>query len=689
MLSGRGSRAAIAACTLVAALLAGCQNEPSTGPRIVTISAVSGIGQVGLVGGLLDAPLVVRASDQTGAPVSGATITWSVVSGGGTITPPQSVTGPDGLTSASFRLGSALGVQSARATLGGAPPVTFQATATPAPASALAIVSGNNQSAVVLATLAQDLVVRVTDAFGNTVAGANVIFAATIGGGSVSTPNVPSDATGTARVRWTLGTVAGTQQVTAIIAGVTPVNFTATALPGPAAGLAVVSGSGQSAIPGSRLPDSLVVRVVDQFDNPVRDASVSWAPVGASAGTVSPNSGKTDALGRTATAWTIGPTGGPKEVRASVSGLPTVSFTAAGTIVFVSAAAGGRHTCGLDEVGVAYCWGRNVDGQLGIGPVPQGAGPFFATPQAVAGGLTFSGASGGSFHTCALAVSQQPYCWGLNPDGRVGNGQNATALQPVLVSGVNTYSAIEAGATHSCAITVGSRLFCWGSNVEGQVGVGSVTASFNTPQAVQPAQTWLSVAAGGLHTCAVTTAQGVLCFGGNVHGQLGTGGAVGSNVPVAVATGGMLFNSVVAGDAHTCALRTTGAAFCWGRNNAGQVGDGTTNSRATPVPVAGGLLFESLAAGHSHTCGRTAAGIVYCWGLNSSGQLGNGTTVASLTPVAVGGGLTISVLTAGESHTCGVTTGRVVYCWGDNQLGQLGDGTQSNRSVPTKVEYQP
>ncbi len=136
----------------------------------------------------------------------------------------------------------------------------------------------------------------------------------------------------------------------------------------------------------------------------------------------------------------------------------------------------------------------------------------------------------------------------------------------------------------------------------------------------------------------------------------------------------LTFDVVSAGDHHACGLRTGGRAYCWGLNADGQLGDGTTTRRLTPVAVAGGHVWTAIKASGRHTCALTPGGTVYCWGQNTRGQLGTGTTFASPTPVLVVGGQLFSFLTAGWEHTCGVTSGigRVVYCWGSNARGQLG-----------------
>jgi alpha-tubulin suppressor-like RCC1 family protein len=193
----------------------------------------------------------------------------------------------------------------------------------------------------------------------------------------------------------------------------------------------------------------------------------------------------------------------------------------------------------------------------------------------------------------------------------------------------------------------------------------------------------------GGHTCAIGLNDFAFCWGSNEFGQLGDGSTVSRRIPAAVA-GGVTFAAISAGSRHSCALTAAGAAYCWGDNTSGQLGDNTTTRRESAVAVSGSLVFESISAGDSHTCAVVKGangGPAYCWGRNSNGQLGDGTTDEKHLPTAVSGGLTIARISADSSHTCAVIirNGQEGVCWGDNSLGQLGDASNTQRTSPTDI----
>jgi alpha-tubulin suppressor-like RCC1 family protein len=233
------------------------------------------------------------------------------------------------------------------------------------------------------------------------------------------------------------------------------------------------------------------------------------------------------------------------------------------------------------------------------------------------------------------------YCWGWGEHGQLGNGSSESSSTPVAVSGGLTFSVLSANLAHTCGITGSRTAYCWGFNFYGHLGDGS-TSSSTTPVGVTGGLTFTSIAAGRVHTCGLTGSGAAYCWGLNEDGQLGNGGPTNPFQPhpnpVAV-VGGFSFSVLISGnhDAHTCAVTSSGSAYCWGWNDQGQLGKGSAGSSSTPAPVSGELSFRALSGGRGHTCGLTSAGAMYCWGWNRDGQLGNGSTTNSSVPVAVPG----------------------------------------------------
>jgi alpha-tubulin suppressor-like RCC1 family protein len=203
----------------------------------------------------------------------------------------------------------------------------------------------------------------------------------------------------------------------------------------------------------------------------------------------------------------------------------------------------------------------------------------------------------------------------------------------------------------------------------------------------------LVVGAGGSHTCALDTSGRAYCWGSNQSGQLGEGvphigSPILSTLPLPV-HGGQIFASLSVGGSHNCALTPDGAAWCWGLNTSFQSGGFSSSTAWVPSPVfwpvETGIPFASITAGNNHTCALTDDGRAFCWGGNNFGQLGSGALGSfQPTPTEVPG-LRFAALDASGGYTCGIATDGVTYCWGANNVGQLGDGSLTNRSAPTPV----
>jgi alpha-tubulin suppressor-like RCC1 family protein len=199
----------------------------------------------------------------------------------------------------------------------------------------------------------------------------------------------------------------------------------------------------------------------------------------------------------------------------------------------------------------------------------------------------------------------------------------------------------------------------------------------------------VAIAGGEKHSCALTSAGAVKCWGWNFDGQIGDGTWNNYRLtPTAVSGLSSGVVAITAGERHSCALTSAGAVKCWGSNSGGQIGDGTqSNIRLTPVAVSGlssGVV--AITAGGSNTCALTSAGAVKCWGFNSDGELGDGTTTSHFTPVPVSGlSSGIVAIATGRYHSCAVTGAGALKCWGANFGGQLGDGTNTRRLIPTTI----
>jgi len=355
----------------------------------------------------------------------------------------------------------------------------------------------------------------------------------------------------------------------------------------------------------------------------------------------------------------------------------------------VAISAGVRHTCAVTVGGAVYCWGANNHGQLGLGNAVQ-IEPIKASIQS--GAISISARYDG---TCAV-VNNGVQCWGAGEYGVQGNNSLGDSWVPHPVSSLGgpaadgTVTEVSAGYVHACALYKQS-VYCWGAKNHGQLGNGEDERVL-TPVTVTGLSAAKQIATGGSHTCALTgdVVNGlgqVKCWGANYFGQLGDGTQVNASLyKVAIGNGA---TAVAAGESHTCAI-VSGAVQCWGANGYYELGiGGNQSSQHKPLPTSPPLVNASaVATGRYHTCaiaGPTSS--VYCWGSNDEGQIGQGTTQLNYqSPTPVPGLSNAVAIGAGGGHTCAVLNDGSVWCWGFNSDGQLGVGDQKNRLKPTQVQ---
>lgn len=250
------------------------------------------------------------------------------------------------------------------------------------------------------------------------------------------------------------------------------------------------------------------------------------------------------------------------------------------------------------------------------------------------------------------------------------------------------FVSVAAGGVHTCALTSAGGVKCWGGNQFGQLGDGTTITRTTPVDVIGLTKGVLAISVGDWHTCVLTLSGGVKCWGSNSDGQLGDGSTINRSTPVDVSGLRTGVKAIVAGAGNTCALTLSGGVKCWGwKNTYAEGGDVMSNKRLTPETIneiTSGV--EAIAIGTAHTCILTSVGGVKCWGSNGEGQLGDGTTLKRAMPVDVIG-LTTDVIAIAASgyQTCALTSSGGVKCWGINITGTLGDSITFNSAVPVDI----
>jgi alpha-tubulin suppressor-like RCC1 family protein len=357
----------------------------------------------------------------------------------------------------------------------------------------------------------------------------------------------------------------------------------------------------------------------------------------------------------------------------------------------IGVAVGSSHACAVRSDGTVWCWGWNDLGLLGDGTTQTRI-----VPVPVAGISTAVAVSAGWVHTCALLADGAVTCWGLNPAGQLGDGSTSASLVPVAVTGLDDATAVAAGGNHSCARRATGSIVCWGSNDAGQLGDGSTTSS-STPVAVPGITDADTITAGGSHTCTSRSVDAsAWCWGDDRRGQLGRGqvydpgcalvpGPCASATPAPVAGiggGSAPVGAMVAGADHTCALvGLQSAAWCWGSDEFGTLGDGArvpcgpflcVEVSTSPVPVTGlGSGVAAIGAGPAadSTCATTGSADVRCWGRIWLGDVAD----TAETPVIVPdlGSPVIGATGGSGAPRCVLDVAGTVECWGGQYRGHV------------------
>lgn len=403
----------------------------------------------------------------------------------------------------------------------------------------------------------------------------------------------------------------------------------------------------------------LSTTVYDARGRLIRYPALAWSSSAPAVATVAPH---TPASGAGGYATVTGVTPGSASITASASGVAGVNATSLVTVT-------STEPVGSVSISISRSW-------LLLGLQSQAT----ATIRDVSGRIVFGRPVTWTSENTAVAsvdAAGLVRAHGAGITGIVAASGGVADTQTVTVPDLRMRS-ITAGTFTTCGVTFQDQAWCWGDNLGWQLG-NAEQYSTTIPWPVAGGLTWTMLSVGKWsHTCGLASGGAAWCWGwGNYYGELGDGTTSSRAVPARVA-GNHVFTQISAGSDHTCALTAAGAAWCWGRNQDGELGDGTATAlSAVPVAVAGNVQFTSISAGGGFTCGLNAAGAAYCWGENRYGQLGVGDTVVRRVPVATAGGHAFVTISVGIRHACAVTSAGASYCWGDNVDGQLGTGSSS------------